>query len=172
MIINFKDKKPNISSEAFVALTADIIGDVFIKDFSSVWFNVVIRGDIREIIVGEGSNIQDGTVIHTDKKHGVYIGENVSIGHKCLIHGCSINNNCLIGMGSIILNGASIGKNTIIGAGSLVTQNKNIPEGVLCFGSPAKIIRKLTVEEIKSIEANALEYKEIAEFYKREVENE
>jgi carbonic anhydrase/acetyltransferase-like protein (isoleucine patch superfamily) len=172
LIINYKDKCPNISDKSFVASSADVIGDVTIKDFASIWFGVVIRGDIRGITVGVSSNVQDGTIMHTDENNPVYIGENVTIGHRCIIHGCYIDNNCMIGMGSTILNGAVIGKNTIIGAGSLVTQNKIIPEGVLCLGSPAKVTRQLTEDEIKKIKKNALHYKKNGQFYREEVENE
>jgi carbonic anhydrase/acetyltransferase-like protein (isoleucine patch superfamily) len=172
LIINLKEKFPKISKKSFVASSADVIGDVIIKDFASIWFGVVIRGDISGITIGECSNVQDGAVIHTDEGEDVYIGENVSVGHRCIIHGCHIDNNCLIGMGSIILNGAVIGENTIIGAGSLITQNKVIPKGVLCMGSPAKVIRELTEDEIKKNKKNALHYKENGEFYRKEVESE
>lgn len=158
MIHNFENIKPNISEESFVAQSSDIIGNVILKEDSSIWFGAVLRGDCDKIIVGKGSNIQDNCTVHSDKDEPTEIGDYVTIGHNAIIHGCKIGNNSLVGMGAIVLNGAEIGENTIIGAGSLVTQGKKIPSGVLCLGSPAKVIRELTVEEINSIKESAEHY--------------
>ncbi|GAA0178555.1 gamma carbonic anhydrase family protein [Clostridium sediminicola] len=168
MIVKFKGILPEISKNAFVAESADIIGDVQVLDNANIWYTAVLRGDLDKIVIGEGVNVQDGTVMHSEHGKPTIIHENVTIGHKCIIHCCEIEENCLIGMGSIVLDGAKIGKNTIIGAGSLVTQNKEIPEGVLCLGSPAKVIRKLTDEEIKSIELSAIHYIENSKLYLEE----
>ncbi|EJO5348783.1 gamma carbonic anhydrase family protein [Clostridium botulinum] len=159
MIYEYNGKKPEIDNKAFVAKSADLIGDVVLDENSTVLFGAVLRGDINSIYVGKGSNIQDNCVLHVDiENKNIHIGEKVTVGHGAILHGCKIDDNCLIGMGSIILNGAEIGANTIIGAGSLVTSNKKIPSGVLCMGSPAKIIRELTKEEIASITESAQDY--------------
>lgn len=147
-----------MAKDVFVAKSADIIGDVKVGDDSSIWYQTVLRGDQQPITIGKRSNIQDGTVIHCDPTHPTIVGDNVSVGHKAILHGCEIDDNVIVGMGSIILNGAKIGKNSIIGAGSLITQNKEFEPGKLILGSPAKAVRDLTEEEIKSIEENADEY--------------
>ncbi|MCX7884950.1 MAG: gamma carbonic anhydrase family protein [Caloramator sp.] len=166
MIIKFKNNYPNINNSCFIAENCTIIGDVEIDEKSSIFFNAVLRGDVEKINIGKYTNIQDNCTIHADKNFSVIIKDEVTIGHNCIIHGCTIENNCLIGMGSIILNGAHIGENSIIGAGSLVTQNSIIPPNSLCFGSPAKVIRNLTNDEIKSIKESAKHYYEIAKMYK------
>lgn len=166
MIKELKDRKTNINKSAFIAENSMVVGDVTIGENSSVWYSAVIRGDLEKIVIGDNTNIQENSTVHNDKGFPVNIGHNVTIGHNCIIHGCTINNNSLIGMGSIILNGAKIGVNTIIGAGSLVTQNKEIPSGVLCMGSPAKVIRKLTEEEIKSLKDSADHYRKLSEIHK------
>ncbi|MFD3156050.1 gamma carbonic anhydrase family protein [Haloimpatiens sp. FM7330] len=166
MVYNYKDKSPKIDKSTFIAESADVIGDVTIEKNVSIWFGAVLRGDSNIICVGENTNIQDNTVVHVDSgKYPTIIGNNITIGHNAIIHGCKINDNVLIGMGTIILNGAEIGKNTIVGAGSLVTQNKKIPEGVLCLGSPAKVVRKLTQEEIKSIQESVDHYVKLSKEY-------
>ncbi len=155
-----------IDKSAFLADGSKVIGKVKISKNSSVWFNAVIRGDSNTIEIGENSNIQDNTVVHTSKEYGVIIKDNVTIGHGAIIHGCNIGNNVLIGMGAIVLDNVKIEDNCIIGAGTLITQNKIIPEGSLVYGNPMKIVRNLTEEERKSIIENALEYVHKAEVYK------
>ncbi len=147
--------------DIFVAKSADIVDRVKIGDGSSVWYQAVLRGDDSPIVVGQDSNIQDGTVVHGSVGYPVTVGNNVTVGHNCIIHGCTIGDNNIIGMGSTILNGAVIGKNSIVGAGSLVTQHKVFPDGKLIIGSPAKAVRDLTKEEIQSIQDNADEYTEL-----------
>ncbi|MDD4692375.1 MAG: gamma carbonic anhydrase family protein [Eubacterium aggregans] len=142
----------------FIAKSADIVGNVALGNDTSVWYQAVLRGDEAPITVGDRSNIQDGTVVHVAHGYHTVIGSGVTIGHNCTIHGCTIEDDVLVGMGTTVLNGAKIGRNTIIGAGSLVTQNKEIPEGSLVLGSPAKVVRALTEEEIQSILNNAQEY--------------
>ncbi|MBE9390316.1 gamma carbonic anhydrase family protein [Vagococcus salmoninarum] len=144
----------------FIAKSADVVGKVKLKPASNIWFQAVLRGDYNEIIIGERTNIQDGAVVHVDHDHPVLIGADVTVGHNCIIHGCEVGNNVLVGMGATVMNGAVIGENTIIGANSLVTEGKQIPPNSLIMGSPAKFIRHLTPEEIAGITQNAAYYVE------------
>ncbi|MBQ9978823.1 MAG: gamma carbonic anhydrase family protein [Clostridia bacterium] len=147
-----------IDKTVFIADGARVLGDVEIGKNSSVWFNAVIRADSNSIKIGERSNVQDNAVIHTSRNFGVVIGDNVTIGHGAIVHGCTIGNNVMIGMGAIVLNGAVIEENCIIGAGALVTQGKVIPAGSLVFGNPARVVRALSEDEIRSITDNADSY--------------
>jgi len=149
----------------FIAKSADVVGKVKLGNFISVWFQVVLRGDVDSITIGDRTNIQDGSVVHVAAGYPTIIGEGVSIGHKAIIHGCEIGDNVLVGMGAIILNGAQIGENSIVGAGSLVTQGKVFPPNSLIMGSPAKVVRELKPEEIQSIRDNAEEYLETMKGY-------
>ena len=155
-----------IDKSVFIAEGAKVIGNVTIKEESSVWFNAVIRGDSSTIEIGKRSNVQDNAVIHTSRNSKVVVGDNVTIGHGAIVHGCSIGNNVLIGMGAIVLDNAVIGDNCIIGAGALITQNKVIPEGSLVYGNPMKIVRTITQEEIEHIIWNANDYVSEANKYK------
>ena len=157
----------SIDKSVFVADGARVIGNVEIGKGSSVWFNAVIRADLDEVKIGDNSNVQDNAVIHTSDGFGVSIGDNVTIGHGAIIHGCTVKNNVMIGMGAIVLNGAVIEENSIIGAGTLVTQGKVIPAGSLAFGNPVKIVRQLTDKEIESIKDNAISYVNEANEYKQ-----
>ncbi len=139
-----------------------ITGKVNIADQSSVWFNAVIRGDVDEITIGRYSNIQDNCVLHSSRNHPLKIGSYVSIGHGAIVHGATIEDNCLIGMNSTILNGAIIRKNSIVGAGAVVTEGKEFPEKSLIIGVPAKIIRKLETDEIEAIKNNSINYADMA----------
>ena len=150
--------KPKIDSTSFVAKGAAVYGNVTLKKESNVWYNATIRSIDDPIIIGEGTNVQDNAVVHTDKGYVVEIGSLVTIGHGAIIHGCCIGDNSLVGMGSIILNGAKIGKNCIVGAGALVTKNTIIPDNSLVLGSPAKIIRTVSEEEIQANIDNARLY--------------
>uniref|UniRef100_A0A7C5V2J6 Gamma carbonic anhydrase family protein n=1 Tax=Caldicellulosiruptor owensensis TaxID=55205 RepID=A0A7C5V2J6_9FIRM len=167
MIISYKDKTPKIAPSAFVAENAVVIGDVEIGENSSVWFGCVIRCEENKIVIGKNTNIQDLTTIHTDHCCSVIIGDNVTVGHNVVLHGCEIGNNVLIGMGSIIMNRSKIGDNCLIGAGSLITQDMVIPPNTLVFGRPAKVIRELTPEEIEKIAISAKEYIELSNEYKK-----
>lgn len=167
MIGKYKGKFPKIHSSCFVAENASIYGDVTLEKDANIWFSAVIRGDSNSIHIGRGSNIQDNCTLHANPGQSpVEIGEYVTVGHNAVLHGCKVGDCSLIGIGAIILDDVEIGSETIIGAGSLVTANKKIPSGVLCMGSPAKIIRELTTEERKTLKETAKHYVEFAEDYK------
>ena len=158
MFYDLKDKKPQNSGKNWVAPNATIIGDVTLGKNSSIWFNAVLRGDIENIHIGEGSNIQDGSVLHTDPGCPLKVGKDVTVGHIVMLHGCTIGDNSLIGIGAVILNNAKIGKNCIIGAKALITENKVIPDNSLVVGSPGKVIREVTEEEKQSVLKNTKHY--------------
>ena len=158
MLYSLNDVNVQISGECFIAPNAAVIGDVHLFNESSVWFSAVIRGDTDILNIGARSNVQDNSVIHTDAGIPVNIGEGVTIGHGCIIHGCTIGDNSLIGMGCTILNHARIGANCIIGAHALVTQEMEIPDGSLVLGVPAKIVRELNEQEIERNKVNAQVY--------------
>jgi len=160
MFYDLINKKVKNAGENWVAPNASIIGDVTLKKNISIWFNATLRGDVENIYIDEGSNVQDGSVLHTDPGYPIVIGKDVTIGHLVMLHGCTIGDNSLIGIGSVILNGAKIGKNCIIGAKALVTENKIIPDNSLVIGSPGKIVRRVTDGEEKSITQNAIHYQE------------
>lgn len=159
-------QQPEIDPTAYVAPSAVMMGAVKIGARASVWPQCVLRGDIHEIHIGEGSNVQDGSVLHLADEFGVYVGKYVTIGHQAMIHACTIEDECLIGMKATILDGAVIGKNSIIGAGALVTKNTRIPPGSMVMGMPAKVIRPLTEEEIKGLRPWAEKYCEVAQAHK------
>lgn len=165
MIIGYKHYKPEIDSSVFIAENSTVIGRCFIEQNCSIWFNAVLRADVNEIRVGSGTNIQDGCVVHCDDDFKVTIGKNVTIGHNAIIHGCTIGSGCIIGMGSTILDGAVIGDNVIVGANSLITSGKTIPSGVLVVGSPAKVVRELTSEEIEGIRHSVSGYVALSREY-------
>ena len=158
MIYDFENKSLKSEGKNWIASNAIIIGDIVIKNDASIWFNVVLRGDIEKIEVGEGSNIQDGSVLHTDPGYPLTLGKGVTVGHMVMLHGCTIGDDTLIGIGSTILNNSKVGKNCIIGANTLVTENKIIPDNSLVLGSPGKVIRQVSQEEIDHIKENAKEY--------------
>jgi carbonic anhydrase/acetyltransferase-like protein (isoleucine patch superfamily) len=158
MIYQFENRVPSLPEEYYVADSASVIGDVSLHNQASIWFGAVLRGDIEPIAVGERSNIQDNSVAHTSRNQPVILGSDVTVGHKVTLHGCRIGNNCLIGMGAILLDGCEIGDNCIIGAGSLVRQGRSIPSGSLAVGTPAKVIRKLSEEDISDIRKYAERY--------------
>ena len=158
MLYDLENKKIQNSGDNWVAPNANVIGDVTLEKNTSIWFNATLRGDIENIYVGEGSNVQDGSVLHTDPGYPLKIGKNVTVGHLVMLHGCTIGDNSLIGIGAVILNNAKIGKNCVIGAKSLITENKEIPDNSLVVGSPGRVIRKVTDEEVKAIKENAIRY--------------
>ena len=167
MIYEFENNTPTLDKDSWVASNAVLIGRVILKKDANVWFNVVLRGDIETITIGEGSNVQDGSIFHTDPGCPITLGKNVTVGHMVMLHGCEIADDCLIGIGSTILNKTKIGKNCIIGANALVTENKVIPERSLVLGSPGKIVRQVTDEEIEHIKENARDYVENFKKYKK-----
>ena len=164
--MQFNGVAPSINENAYVSESVDIIGDVKVEENVSIWFGARLRADMNKIVIGANSNIQENAVVHVDIESPVIIGENVTIGHSAIIHGCNISNNVLVGMGSIILNNAKISKNSIVGAGALVTQGKEFEEEVLILGNPAKAVRKLSEEEIKSIKRSADNYVALSKKYK------
>ena len=167
MIYNFNNISPKIDKDSWYAPNSVLIGNVTLKKDANIWFNATLRGDLEPIIIGEGSNIQDGSVIHTDPGCPTIVGKGVTVGHMVMLHGCEISDDCIIGIGSTILNKAKIGKNCIIGANSLVTENKVIPDRSLVLGSPGKVVRQVTDEEIEHIKENARDYVENFKKYKK-----
>ncbi len=167
MIYELDGIAPIIDDTAWVADDVNLIGKVTLAAKSSVWFGSTLRGDNEMLTLGEGSNIQENSVLHTDMGYPLTIGKNCTIGHKVMLHGCTIGDNTLIGMGAMVMNGAVVGKNCLIGAGALITEGKVIPDGSLVMGAPGKIIRTLTDEAIEGLTRSALSYQKNAERYRR-----
>ncbi len=160
LIVEVQGKTPQITEGVFLAPNCSIIGDVTLGKNCSVWFNAILRGDVFPIVIGDDTNIQDGTVIHgTYKKCGTTIGKRVSVGHNVILHGCTIGDEVLVGMGTIIMDKAEIPSRCIVGAGSLVTEESKFPEGSLILGRPAKVVRPLTSEELAFLPKSADNYK-------------
>ncbi len=153
--------KIDSDKDIFLAPGAQVIGNVNIGENVGIWYNAVVRGDMEGITIGDNTNVQDNCTLHTGNGFALTIGNGVTIGHNAIVHGCTVGDNTVIGMGSILLNGAKVGKNCIIGAGSLVTGKMVIPDNSMAFGNPAKLIRNLTEEEIKANKENAKEYVEL-----------
>ena len=167
MIRAYKGVSPKIDESVFVAEGSHIIGDVEIGKNSSVWFNCVIRGDVNYIRIGEFTNIQDGSILHVNHiDYFLKVGSYVTAGHNCILHGCVIEDNVLVGMGAILLDNCKIGANSLIAAGTVVKENFVVPSGVLVAGVPGKIIRDLTPKEIEDIKMSALNYSEYTKDYK------
>lgn len=154
------DHAPQIHEDTWVAPGTNLIGKVVLEQGASVWFGCTIRADHEEIRVGEGSNVQENCVMHIDAGYPLTIGKNCTIGHKVMLHGCTIGENTLIGMGAIVLNGAKIGKNCLIGAGTLITEGKEIPDNSLVMGSPGKVVRELDESAAQKITFSALHYQQ------------
>ena len=165
MLVSYKHYKPNIEKNVFIAENSTIIGRCFIGEDCSIWYNAVLRADVNEIRIGRGTNIQDGCMVHCDNEYKTSIGENVTVGHNAIIHGCTIGSYCIIGMGATILDGAVVGENVIVGANSLITSRRTIPSGVLVMGSPAKVVRELTPEEIEGIHHSVEGYVKLSKEY-------
>ncbi|MGM0875873.1 MAG: gamma carbonic anhydrase family protein [Bacillota bacterium] len=168
MLYKFKEHYPNVHSSTYIAPGAQLIGNVELKENTSIWFNAVLRGDNEKITIGKGSNIQDGVIVHVDPGYPIHVGENVTVGHNVVLHGCTIEDGALIGMGATILNGAVIGEGALIAAGALVPEGKIIEPGVLVVGVPAKVIRKLIPENIERGKEGALQYVKNSASYKEE----
>jgi gamma-carbonic anhydrase len=166
MIIGFKGKYPQIAPSVFVAGNAAVIGDTVIGEGSSVWFSTTIRGDVMPIVIGAGTSIQDNAVVHvTGGRSGTTIGSRVTVGHGAIIHACVVEDDCLIGMGAVLLDGCRIGKGSVIGAGAVITPGTIIAPGSLVVGAPGKVKRSVSVEETRWIADSAIHYVELAHAY-------
>lgn len=153
---------PRVAETAWVADNAQVVGDVDVGSDASIWFGVTVRGDTDTISIGEGTNVQDGSVLHADHGVPLTIGRRVTVGHQVMLHGCQIGDESLIGIGAVVLNGARIGRHCLVGAGSLVTEGKEFPDGSMILGSPAKVVRQLTPEQIEGLRMSAAHYIENA----------
>lgn len=163
-IFPYLDLNPKLDDTVYLAPGSKIIGDVTIGEHSSIWFNTVVRGDVNYITIGKMTNVQDLSMLHVTKDtHPLIIGDNVTIGHSVTLHGCTLKNNCFIGMGATILDGAVVEENSMVAAGALVKQNFIVPYGKLVAGVPAKVVRDLSEDEIANIQASAERYKKYAE---------
>lgn len=149
---------PQIAESAWIADSAQVMGDVQLGADASVWFGTVVRGDTAHITIGEGTNVQDASVLHADEGMPLTIGRHVTVGHQVMLHGCTIGDESLIGIGAIVLNGAKIGKNCLVGAGALVTEGKEFSDGSMIIGSPARVVRQLTPEQIEGLRRSAQHY--------------
>ena len=154
--------EPRIAASAWVADSAQVMGNVELGANSSVWFGAILRGDTEVITIGRNSNIQDASVLHADIGKPLTVGDNVTVGHQVMLHGCTIGDGALIGIGAVVLNGAKIGKGCIVGAGALVTEGKEFPDGSMILGSPAKVVRALSAEQQEALKMSALHYVENA----------
>lgn len=161
-VYSLDGKTPSLPSEGdyWIAPNAAVMGNIILKKNASIWFNVTLRGDNDPIEIGENTNIQDGSVLHTDVGMPLIIGKNVTVGHMVMLHGCTIGDNSLIGIGSIILNGAKIGRNCLIGANSLITEGKEIPDNSMVMGAPGKVVREVSEGQIQMLTGSALHYVE------------
>ena len=157
---------PEIAASAWVADSAQVMGTVNIGDDASIWFGTVVRGDTSSITIGEGSNVQDASVLHADLGMPLVIGRHVTVGHRVMLHGCTIGDESLIGIGAIVLNGAKIGKNCLVGAGALVTEGKEFPDGSMIIGSPARVVKQLTPEQMQGLRQSAQHYIDNAHRFK------
>lgn len=167
MIFSLDDKKVELKGEYFIAPNATVIGNVSVGHDVSIWFNVVIRGDSELIAIGDNSNVQDGAVLHTDPGYPMTLGKGVTVGHKAMLHGCTVGDNTLIGINAVVLNGAKIGSHCLIGANALVTENMEIPDGSLVMGSPAKIKRQFDDEMYEVLALQGQHYVENGKRFKQ-----
>ena len=168
MMLSFGGKMPRDEGAVFVAANATVLGDVTLGRGVNIWYGAVLRADEGALILGENSNVQDNAVLHCDPGGQVVLGKNVTVGHSALVHGCTVGDNSLIGMGATVLNGAKIGDNCIVGAGALVTGKMDAPAGSMILGSPAKVVRPLTEAEIESNRESAREYCHQADRYRED----
>jgi carbonic anhydrase/acetyltransferase-like protein (isoleucine patch superfamily) len=160
------NESPEIPDSAWVADTAQVMGAVTLRENASVWFGAILRGDTERITIGANSNVQDGTVIHCDHGYPVDIADNVTIGHQVMLHGCTVGEGSLIGIGAVVLNGAKIGRHCLVGARALITEGKEFPDGSMIIGSPAKVVKSLTPEQIEGLRRSAAHYVDNARRYK------
>ena len=169
-VFTLGDKHPQLAADTWIAPNATVIGDVRLGAGASIWWNAVLRGDNDPIVIGENSNIQDGSVLHTDEGVPMQIGANVTVGHLVMLHGCTVGDGSLIGIGSIVLNRAVIGSGSIVGANTLIPEGKVYPDRVLIVGSPGKVVRELSDEEVARLQASATHYVENARRYQRQLQ--
>jgi carbonic anhydrase/acetyltransferase-like protein (isoleucine patch superfamily) len=165
-IYQYDGQVPDIHDDSYVADQATVIGKVILRQGASVWPQAVLRGDNELINIGEGSNVQEGAVLHTDPGYPLTVAANVTIGHQAMLHGCTIGEGSLIGIQAVVLNGASIGRNCLVGAGAIVTEGKEFPDNSLILGAPAKVVRELSAEAIEGLNASAVHYVERARLHK------
>ena len=162
MLLQLEDRRVRAEGEFWVADNAVVVGSVLLKQNASVWFNAVVRGDNELITIGEGSNVQDASVLHTDPGCPLTLGKGVTVGHMAMLHGCEIGDNSLIGINAVVLNRAKIGRNCLIGANALITEGKEIPDNSMVLGAPGKVVRELTEDEVKGLRLSAEHYVENA----------
>jgi len=163
----YQEHKPIVPSTCYIAPGAVVIGRISLGEQVSIWFNAVLRGDNDDIVIGDGSNVQDGCVLHVDPGFPIHIGRNCTIGHKVILHGCSVGDGSLIGMNAVVLNGAKVGRGCLIGANSLVTEKMEVPDGSLVLGSPAKVVKPLGEAAIAMMAGGAAHYQEKIGLYKQ-----
>lgn len=168
-IYQLGDDAPEIDPSAYIADSATLIGKVTVAADASVWSGVTIRGDNERITIGTGSNVQEGTVMHTDMGFPLVLGKNVTVGHQAMLHGCTVGDGALIGIQAVVLNGAKIGKGCLVGAGAVVTEGKEFPDGSLILGAPAKVVRTLTEDDLLRLQGNAASYVERGKRFKAEL---
>lgn len=171
MLYDLGDRKPSVHPSCFVAESAQVIGSISLEQDASVWFNTVLRGDNELITIGPESNVQDATVIHTDAGLQVRLGRGVTVGHRVMLHGCEVGDYSLIGIGAIVLNRAKIGKHCLIGAGTLITEDKVIPDRSLVLGSPGRVMRQVSDNEMLVLQGSAAHYVQNARRYVAELRN-
>jgi carbonic anhydrase/acetyltransferase-like protein (isoleucine patch superfamily) len=159
-------KTPQVDASAWVAESAEVMGHVHIGADASVWFGCVLRGDTESMTIGEGSNVQDLSVLHADRGMPLTVGRHVTVGHKVMLHGCTIGDESLIGIGAVVLNGARIGRHCLVGAGALVTEGKQFPDGSMIVGAPARVVRQLTPEQIDGLRLSAQHYIDNARLFR------
>jgi carbonic anhydrase/acetyltransferase-like protein (isoleucine patch superfamily) len=165
-IYRLDEHSPQLADTAWVADSAQVMGNVVMAEGASVWFGAILRGDTEVLTIGKNSNVQDGSVVHADVGYPVTLGDNVTVGHQVMLHGCTVGDGSLIGIQSVVLNGAKIGKNCLVAAGSLVSGGKEFPDGSMIMGSPAKVVRQLTPEQIEGLLESAAHYVENAKRFK------
>ncbi|MEO8155891.1 MAG: gamma carbonic anhydrase family protein [Rhizobacter sp.] len=163
------DDAPDMAESAWVADSAQVMGAVTLGENASVWFGAILRGDTERITIGRNSNVQDGSVIHCDHGFPTTLGDNVTVGHQVMLHGCTVGDGSLIGIGAVVLNGAKIGKHCLVGAAALVTEGKEFADGSMIIGSPAKVVRMLTPEQIEGLERSASHYVDNARRYRADL---
>ena len=168
-IYQFGDDVPRVAETAWVAESAAVIGRVSLAEGASVWYGAVLRGDNDHITVGARSNVQDASVLHTDMGFPLTLGEDVTVGHQAMLHGCTVGDGSLIGIQAVVLNGATIGRRCLVGAGAVVTEGKEFPDGSLILGAPAKAVRSITPEQVERLRFGALHYVENAERHRRQL---